>query len=132
MSQDKLLAISAALSLLGIILALIALYLISKSKQGKRVQRFSTPPYLVTGTLGQIYMISVSFQNATRYPFQQELPSGRTCIYFGNGWLSVNNSDPTDVAFGFNDNEDHTLAVRITDLNSLIKFTPNVFGTWEQ
>ncbi len=132
MSQDKLLAIAAGLSLLAIILALIALYLTSRVKQGKKIQRFSTPPYPVTGTLGQIYMIYIYFQNATCQPYQIELPSGRTCVYFGNGWLSISNSNPTDVVFGFNDNEDHTLAIRIADLNGIIKFAPNVFGTWEK
>lgn len=97
-----------------------------------KVKYYQGPAYLVTGTLTEKYMISISFQNATRYPFQKELPSGRTCVYFGNGWLSINNLDPNDILFGFNDNEDQTLAVRLADLNGLIEFTPNVFGNWEK
>jgi hypothetical protein len=98
----------------------------------KKAKKYFSSSYLVTGTLGKTYMISIYFENATAVPFQKENQSNRTFIYFGNGWLSINNLNPNDILFGFNDNEDQTLAVRIADLNRLIEFTPNVFGTWEK
>jgi hypothetical protein len=97
------------------------------------VRRYSGPTFTVTaGPLAEKYMIIINFQGATCIPYQEQIRDNRTCIYFGNGRLSISNSDPTDVVFEFNDNEDQTLAVRIADLNKLIEFTPNIFGTWEK